>query len=400
MTGSTSKLNKLTVSAISKAAMPCVLGDGGGLTLFLDSAEARHWVFRYTFAGKRRELGLGGYPIVSLTDAREAAEKFRRQIRDGVDPIAHRREVKAKQQTFKEAFGDYFARKKKELSNAKHVAQWESTMKCHVYPFIGTKSVDTVTGKDIVDILTPIWHAKPETASRILQRLTNVFDATIILGNRTAANPCTGVTQVLGKSGKQPSHHPALPYDKAPDFIKRLRASGADAQTKLAFEFLILTAARSGEVRLAPAAEVDPAKKLWTIPAARMKARRDHIVPLSSRALEVYRQARALSGDNALLFPSRDPERPLSDMVFTKLMRDWGLGDAVTAHGFRSTFKTWCAEVDKVRDEVSEVALAHVDTNKARAAYKRAAYIDERAPLMQRWCDFLDPASGKKKGGR
>lgn len=393
----TATLHRLTVSAIDNAAVPATLADGGGLTLFLHSGQSKHWVFRYTFAGRRRELGLGGYPIVSLGAAREEAERFRKQIREGVDPIERRREVRAKQQTFKDAFEDYFSHKQKELSNPKHVAQWTSTMETYVYPFIGGKSVDTIAGKDIVALLKPIWRTKPETASRVLQRVRNVFDAAIQLGNRTAANPCTGITQVLGKLQKQVAHHPALPYGEAPAFIARLHSSGADPITKLAFEFLILTAGRSGEIREALAAEVDAGSRLWTIPASRMKARRDHVVPLSKRAMEVYRDARKLTGDTQLLFPSREPERPLSDMVFTKLMRDWGVANEVTAHGFRSTFKDWCAEVDKARDEVSEVALAHADPNKARAAYKRSAYLEERKPLMQRWSEYLEPPTTRRR---
>lgn len=388
----TTALHRLNATAINKTIKPGALQDGAGLMLIIKSPTARKWLVRYTFAGKRRDIGLGPYPEVGLDDAREAAEKIRKQVRDGIDPLSARAVEKGKHVTFKEAFEEFFAHKKKTLSNGKHIAQWTSTMETYVYPKIGHLSVAHITAKQIIDVLTPIWHAKPETASRVLQRIRAVFDVCIVLGYRSTASPCTGVTHILGKLEKDVHHHASIPYTQAPAFVQRLRNSGADPITKLAFEFLILNASRSGEVRLAPAAEVNPRTGLWTIPAERMKSNREHVVPLCSQSLEIYRQARKITGNTVLLFPSRDGESPLSDMVFTKLMRDWGIGDVVTAHGFRSTFKTWCAEADKVRDEVSEVALAHIDPDKVRAAYKRAAYLDERKLLMERWAIFLTAA--------
>ncbi len=393
----TNALHRLNATAINKTVKPGALQDGAGLMLIIKSPTARKWLLRYTFAGKRRDIGLGPYPEVGLDDAREAAEKIRKQVRDGIDPLTARAEEKGQHVTFKEAFEEFFKHKQKTLSNGKHIGQWTSTMEAYVYPKIGHLSVAHTTAKQIIDLLTPIWHEKPETASRVLQRVRTVFDVCIVLGYRTAANPCTGVIHVLGKLEKDVQHHASLPYSDAPAFVLRLRRSGADHVTKLAFEFLILNASRSGEVRLAPAAEVNPRTGLWTIPPERMKSDREHIVPLSRRSLEIYREVRKITGNTDLLFPSRDPDKPMSDMVFTKLMRDWGMGADVTAHGFRSTFKTWCAEADKVRDEVSEVALAHVDPDKVRAAYKRAAYLEERKSLMERWATFLTTAQPAKQ---
>lgn len=383
------KLQRLSQTAIIKAKAPCILNDGGGLRLVISSPTACKWVFRYTFQGRAKDLGLGAYPIVGLQDARDAAEFMRRQLREGKDPLMERSVQRGKQTTFREAFDSYWEHKKKTLSNGKHIGQWTSTMENYVFPKIGDRSVAEITAQEIVAVFQPMWHEIPETASRTLQRVRAVFETAILLGWRQNADPCTGITRILGPANKNVQHHPSLNYTDTSNFVVRLRASRSEPMTKLALEFLILTAARSGEIRLAPANEIDPKAALWTIRAERMKARREHVVPLSARALEIYKEARKITGEaEPLLFPNVY-RRPYSDMVFAKMMRDWGIGGKVTAHGFRATFKTWCAEVDKVRDEVSEVALAHVDKNKVREAYKRALYLEERRTLMQRWADYV-----------
>lgn len=381
-------LNRLSITSISKAKSPCILQDGGGLQLIITSETARKWVLRYTFHGRRQNIGLGNYPVVDLNQARATAEKHRRQVRDGIDPIAQRAIERGNKTTFRETFDLFWQHKKLTLSNGKHVWQWTQTMENHVFPKIGHRSVADITANEILSVLRPIWHEIPETASRTLQRMRAVFETAIVLGLRDKADPCTGITRILGPANKEVRHHPSLEYARVPAFIRQLRQCSSDPITKLAFEFLILTAARPGEVRLADICEIDMKKAVWTIPAARMKSRREHIVPLSSRALEICKEARKITGEaQPLLFPN-PAGLPYSDMVFVKMMRDWGIGTKVTAHGFRATFKTWCAEIDKVRDEVSEVALAHVDKDKVREAYKRALYLDERRPLMQRWTAY------------
>jgi integrase len=263
-------------------------------------------------------------------------------------------------------------------------------MRDYVYPHIGDKAVADVTAGDIVAVLTPIWFEKPETAKRVLQRVEAVFKSAILHGHRKLASPCVGVAQELGTRHRKTEHHRALPYAQVPDFLVRLRAGPSWPATRLAFEWLILTATRSGETRLAQWAEIDEQAALWTIPAERMKAKRPHSVPLSPRCLEILQALRAVhpSAPSDLLFPSMKAGSPLSDMTLTKVLRDMGLAHTATVHGMRSSFKVWCAEAAKVRDEVSEAALAHVIPEKVRAAYLRTAFLEERKPLMAAWAKF------------
>jgi integrase len=262
--------------------------------------------------------------------------------------------------------------------------------------------VADITPREIIEMLQPIWHVKRETASRVLQRASATFKSAIVRGYRTAGNPTEGVREELGKARPKVQHRPALPWQEAPAFMDWLRSrSQARPATRLCLELLVLTALRSEEIRLAKWGEFDPAAGEWTLPGIdpveskrsgyskkRMKLGRDHIVPLSTGALAVLDQAKALRQDaskSALVFPSHT-NTPLSDNTLSKLMRDAGFNG--TPHGFRSTFKDWCAE-GGVRDEVSEAALAHGDPDKVRAAYRRATYFEERREIMQKWSDFL-----------
>jgi integrase len=222
-----------------------------------------------------------------------------------------------------------------------------------------------------------------------LQRVRNVFEAVIVRGERDRASPTTGIATVLGSRQRKTEHHPALPFAEVPAFVARLRSLGGRPATRLAFEFLILTAARGGEVRFATWDEIDPRAALWTVPAARMKSRIEHVVPLTTRALTILSEARAAYPNSELIFPGAKPGMPLSDMTLTKVLRDTGLGGLATAHGFRSSFKDWCAEVAKARDEVSEAALAHTIPDKVRAAYLRTRFLEERRALMQDWADYV-----------
>lgn len=382
-------LARLTAATIKKTDRPGVYQDGGGLRFVVTPAGTRQWVLRVTINGKRRDVGLGGYPAVSLEAARELASGHRSTAKTGGDPIEERRIEKAKARTYKEAFDDYYATKKKELTNGSHVREWESCMKRYVFPKIGTRPVGEVRAGEIVDILRPIWEVKAETARRVLQRITAVFDAEIVLENRERANPCTGVARVLGATQREKGKFRSLPYGQIGAFVKALRQRAGDPATRLCLEWLILTAARSGEARGAAWAEIDQKQALWTLPAERMKGRREHVVPLCGRCVEIVKEARALGRKGPLVFPSELSGEMLSDMTLTKLLRDMDYAKVATVHGFRSTFKTWSGEVDKARDEVSEAALAHQDGNAVRAAYLRAQYLDERAELMSRWEKFV-----------
>jgi integrase len=370
--------------------LQCTVGTGGGIN--------RSWVFRFTRDGRERRMGLGKYrgdgakDDVTLAKARDKAAECRLLVAGGIDPIGHRdaeRRIKAEEVvTFRKAFVAFYAVKRQSLSNAKHVAQWQSTMETYVYPTIGYRPVGDVTSDEILSVLSPIWFAKPETAKRVLQRIEAVFKSAILRGHRERASPCVGVAQELGTRHRKVAHHASLPYAELPAFLKRLQACNSWPATKLAFEWLTLTATRSGETRLARWSEIDEA--LWVIPAERTKAKRQHIVPLSPRCLEILRALRAVypHEPSDLLFPSMKAAAPLSDMTLTKVLRDMGLADKATAHGFRSSFKVWCAEVAKTRDEVSEAALAHAIPEKVRAAYLRTAFLEERKPLMALWAKF------------
>jgi len=402
--------NRLNPARV-KRAKPGLHADGGGLylqvTLGADGQLNKSWFFRFARDGRERRMGLGpqqpsrGLPAVSLAQARIAAEQARRLLQLRIDPIRRRDAEQAREKaeaeartrgvvTFRRAFDTYFATKHQSLSNAKHKAQWQSTMQTYVFPIIGDKPVADVTASDIVAVLTPIWFEKPETAKRVLQRVEAVFKSAILHGHRKVASPCVGVREELGTRHHKVTNHRALPYVQFPDFLVRLRTGPSWPATRLAFEWLILTATRSGETRLARWAEIDEQAALWTISAERMKAKRPHSVPLSPRCLEILQALRPVypHGPDDLMFPSMKAGAPLSDMTLTKVLRDMGLAKQATVHGMRSAFKVWCAEVARVRDEVSEAALAHVIPEKVRAAYLRTDFLEERKLLMAAWAKF------------
>jgi integrase len=340
--------------------------------------------------GTRREFGLGSLHDVPIVEARAEASKMRREARIGRDPADERRADAARRVTFRQAFDAYFEIKRKGLSNAKHLAQWPSTMEMYVFPRLGNRPVAEILSGEVLAVLEPIWHAKPETAKRVLQRMQAIFDSAILRNWRERASPCIGVAQALGGTAhRRVQHHAALPYEAVADFLRELRRSHARLETRLAFEWLILTATRSGETRHAGWSEIDAARRIWIIPGQRMKGsggnRREHHVPLSDRCLQILDEARVLKRSSSLLFPSDRTGKPLSDMTFTKLLRDLGYGGRVTAHGFRSSFRDWATEVEKVREVVAEAALAHAVRDKTEAAYRRTTYLEDRRTLMQRW---------------
>src|SRR5262245_3382755 len=386
---------RLKAKDLSKLA-PGTHEDGGGLRLWVDpdhddgTPGSRRWQLRVTINGRRLNRGLGTYPLVSLDDARDQAGDIRRAARAGRDLVAEEEAQRARSVSFRQAFEEMFDVRKKRLSNAKHLGQWTSTMETYVFPTIGKKAVSDVTHADILAILEPIWFEKAETARRVLQRLELVFRSAILRGQREKASPCIGIAEELGVKHVEVEHHRALPYAQVPLFIQVLRESPCKDVTKLAFEWLILTATRSGETRGARWSEIDGA--LWTIPKERMKGekakRREHVVPLPRRCLEIMKAARALNPSSELLFPGPRSGEELSDMALTKVLRDRGFSDVATAHGFRSSFRDWATESAKVREVVAEAALAHTVKDKTEAAYRRAAYLDERKKLMQRWARY------------
>lgn len=384
--------NRLTALKVAKLKVPGLYEDGAGLRLVVTAVGTKRWVLRLTINGHRVERGLGVWPDVSLDDARKKAAPMRQAAKDGIDIRKEQRRIsKAKGVSFTQAFEDFFAIRKQHLSNGKHVQQWQNTMRDYVFPTIGKRPAADITAGEMIDVLKPIWFDKPETAGRVLQRVKATFDSAILRGTREKANPCIGVAQEFGSLRRTVQHHPALPWPEVPAFVQTLRRSAATETTRLLFEFLILTVARSGEARGALWEEIDLAQKTWSIPGLsvetdrRMKNRETHIIPLSKQALRVLKKVRKLNPQASLIFPGAN-ELPLSDNTLSKLMRDGAV--AGTPHGFRSAFKDWAAERG-VRDEVSEAALAHSDRDKVRAAYRRTRFLEERKILMQSWSDFV-----------
>ena len=377
----------LTTRWVKQVTKPGEYGDGYGLALRIDARGNKRWVQRLSIDGKQRNTGLGTWPEVTLDDARVQALTHWQAAKQGRNPIEEKRIAQGSASmpdltTFADAARRVIALRRPTWSNTKHAAQWESSLKTYVFPFIGDKPVREVTPADVLAVLEPIWTAKPETAARLRQRMEVVFDYAITAGNRTD-NPTRSIAKALPRQRRTKTHHPAMPYAQLPDFMKALRTSPTEAVTRLALRFLILTAARSGEVRFMEWAEVDVAAATWTVPAARMKARREHRVPLSRRALEVLEEVRSLGQDGSLVFPSRKGE-PLSNMAFTMLLRRHAAVDAVP-HGFRSTFKDWTLEQTSFPWAVVETALAHTLGSATEAAYARSDLFERRRELMEAW---------------
>jgi integrase len=387
--------------------------DGDGLYLQVtagsDGGKRHNWAFRYRAGGKERYMGLGptalpgGQGGVSLSEARDTAAKARALLREGIDPMAARDDEKAKaraetearvaaaaaRRTFAQVFETFFETKAKSLSNARHSAQWRSTLSTYAASIID-RPIANIGPDEVLAVLRPIWFEKPETAKRVLQRMRKVFGSAIVRGLRTSANPTDGVADELGTKHRKVEHHRALPYAEVPGFLAKLQATNSWPATKLAYEWLILTATRSGETRLARWSEVDEAAATWTIPGERMKMRKAHVIPLPPRCLAILQTLKGVypSAAGDLLFPSRKAGAPLSDMTLTKVLRDMGLADRATAHGFRSSFRDWSTEVACTREVVAEAALAHKVRDKTEASYRRATSIDDRKKLMAAWATF------------
>ncbi len=376
------KARSLTAARVRTEKRPGRYHDGQGLYLQVDPSGARRWLQRVVIRGKRTDLGLGGWPLVSLNAAREKAMENRRIARVGGDPRTEKRDVP----TFAEAAAEVIKLNRPTWKNAKHAAQWSSTLRTYVFPHFGSRLVTEVSGSDVMKALTLIWTAKPETARRVRQRVSSVMKWAIA-NNYRLDNPAgDAIEAVLPKTPRFKAHMAALPYADIPAALDAIRASTARPASRLALDFAVLTAARSGEVRAARWEEVSLDSRVWTVPAARMKAGREHRVPLSRRALEVLEEARSLDDGPGLIFPGRSG-RPLSDMTFTALLRR--LNIPCVPHGFRSSFRDWAAEQTDAPHAVMEAALAHVVGNSTEAAYFRSDLFERRRTLMDQWAEYL-----------
>ena len=382
--------DKRLTAGFVRSATPGRYCDGQGLYLYVQSSGARSWVQRLVIHGHRRDIGLGGALLVPLADAREKALVNRRLAREGGDPLAEKRRAES-MPTFADAARRVLEQKRAGWRDGRHPQSWWASLERYAFPRIGARPVSDVTGAEVLDVLTPIWHAKAQTARRVRERIRAVLEWAVAMELRSD-NPCDRIGSVLGPQHAAVEHMRALPHQDAAAAVTKVRASVGAPLVKLAFEFLVLTAARWGEVREAVWTEIDAAGRVWTIPAARMKAKRPHRVPLSGRAVEIVEAARMLGdGGRSFVFPGR-PERPLSEKRLRRLLQRQGI-EAVP-HGFRSTFRDWAAEETDHRREVVEAALAHVVTNKVEAAYARSDLFERRRRLMDDWAVYLSGAHG------
>jgi integrase len=369
--------------------------DGGGLYLSVGPGEARRWVFLFRWRGRLREMGLGSFNDVSLARAREKAREAREQIADGINPLDAKRALQAIP-TFGTFADDFIQAKQGEWRNEKHREQWSSTLETYAATLRALR-IDRVETADVLAALKPIWAEKPETASRVRGRIERVLDAARAQGFRAGENPARWrghLSHLLPRQQKlSRGHHAALPYADVPAFIGRLRDRGGVAA--LALEFAILTAARSGEVRGAVWGEFDRERKVWTIPAERMKAKREHRVPLSGRAVDILESLLSPNGaeptDLVFAAPSG---KALSDAAFNALLMRMGVErGTVTPHGFRSSFRDWAGEASTFPREVAELALAHTVGDETERAYRRGDALEKRRKLMLAWGAFCEAGS-------
>jgi integrase len=397
-------VNQLTTTKVQKLEAPGMYPDGAGLYLQVTGADAKSWVFRYSLRGKAREMGVGSLRKVTLADARRKAAEYHKLLDGHVDPIEHRVQaraaaalVNATSITFKEAAARYIAMRGKGLRNAKHAAQWGTTIATYAAPILGNLSVRNIDVGHVHRVLEPIWSTKPETAGRVRGRIEKILGWAKVNNYRDGENPARwrdNLDQLLPKLSevRKVKHHPALPYAELPAFMEKLREEKGTAARAL--EFAILTAARTEEVILAGPSEINRREKLWTAPAEHMKLKREHLVPISDRAMQLIDGA-----SESYLFPSPShPDKHLSNMAMLKVLERMGY-DHVTVHGFRSTFKDWTRDRTRFENYVSEAALAHASGDKIEAAYARSSVLDKRRKLMEDWAAFCasNPTTGSEK---
>jgi integrase len=398
-------IGRLTALKVEKAREPGMYADGGGLYLRVTSEGTKNWVLRFMIDRRPRWMGLGPLALYGLQEARAKALDARRKRHEGIDPIEARRAERARQRldaakaiTFKQCAEAYINAHRAGWRNGKHAGQWGATLSTYAYPHIGALPVQAVDTGLVLKVLEPIWTAKPETAGRVRGRLESILDFAKVCGYRDGENPARWrghLDKVLAARSKvrKVEHHAALPYIELPGFLVSLREQEGIAARAL--EFAILTAARVCEMSRVRWNEVDLLDKVWTVPAARMKAHREHRVPLSARALAILDEMQAARHGDAFVFPGGKPGRPLSNMAFLMLLRRMGRGD-LTAHGFRATFKTWASERTSFQNEIVEASLAHVIGGKVEQAYRRGDLFDKRRRLMQQWAAFCTTAPARE----
>lgn len=390
------QINRLTVAGVNAQNKPGLYADGLGLYLQVSSGGAKSWIFRYMLAGRPRKMGLGSVHTVSLKLAREKAGEQRLKLLDATDPIEQRKAERmeklaasATMLTFKQAAEAYIKAHRSGWSNIKHAAQWTATLETYAYPMFGELAVSRVDVGLVLKALEPIWTTKPETATRVRGRIESILDWAAARGYRQGDNPARWrghLDKLLPARSKvaKVQHHPALPYGEIGGFIANVRAM--EGVSPKALEFAILTATRTGETVGTRWSEIDTDNALWTIPAGRMKAKKEHRVPLSDRALEILASLPREKGVDYVFLGDKKGQ-PLSNMSLLMTLRRMKRDD-LTTHGFRSTFRDWAAEQTAYPNELLEMALAHTVSDKTEAAYRRGDMMEKRRRLMQDWAEF------------
>jgi integrase len=417
---------KLKALNVAREKRPGLYGDGGGLYLQITGSGSKSWIFRYwigerdpatgepvrdpatnKFKGRARDMGLGSFVTVSLAEARDRALECRKLREKGIDPIDARESAKrqaalerAKSLKFKDAATAYMASHSVAWKNDKHAAQWKATLEKYAYPIIGDLAVHAIDTTLIMKVIEPIWSVTPETANRLRGRIESVLDWAKVRGYRHGDNPARWrghLAKLLPARSKvrKTEHHSALAYADLPAFLVRLREQ--DGVAARALEFTILTAARTSEVIGATSREIDTKRKIWIVPAERMKAGKEHRVPLSGPALGVLEQINQTDGSKMdFVFPGGKVGKSLSNMAMLKVLERMERGD-LTVHGFRSTFRDWAAERTNFPNEVVEMALAHAVDDKTEAAYRRGDLLEKRRQLMDAWSEYCRKAAGTDK---
>ena len=397
------KINLLSDREVRNQTKPGSFPDGNGLYLQISNTGSKAWFYRYQINHKGRKHGLGSYPTVTLKSARLRAESCRTLRADGIDPIEHKRQKDtdkilevAKAKTFKECATQYIKSHKSGWKNSKHESQWTNTLTTYAYPFIGDIPVQKIDVGMVMQVIEPIWHKKTETASRVRQRIEKVLDWAKVRQYRTGDNPARWrghIENLLPKRSKvqKVQHFKAMPYVDVPDYFKTLRQTRAISAKALAFT--ILTATRNNEVREGKWHEIDLDTGIWTIPEERMKAEKVHRVPLTQECLLILDEAKKFKV-NDYVFPGLSKNKPLSNQALLKTLKRQH--PTLTVHGFRSSFRDWCAEMTAYPREVAEAALAHTLTSATEAAYQRGDIFDKRRKLMDAWTTYC--LTIKKKG--
>jgi integrase len=390
---------RLSAVAVNAKKEPGYYADGNGLYLQVSASGSKSWILRFMLNKRAREMGLGSTSKYTLAEARERARKYRQMLDEGIDPIVHRQAEREKnlmlsvqKRTFAECAREYHKLHENSWRSAKHAHEWITSLSTHVFPIFGNKDISSISKGDVLRALEPIWLSKTETASRVKQRIRSVVDWAAARDYRHGHDPhmWDQIAQSLPKTKdiKKKEHLEACPYVDLYNVLADIKGSIAGPSVKLALEFLILTAARSGEVRGAKWSEIDFEGKRWIIPAARMKAKREHRVPLSTRAIEILENQKGKSPD--LIFPGRNGSQYTTSTLSVALHR---LGYEFTVHGFRSTFRDWAAEQTAFPREVCEAALAHAGGKDAtEAAYFRSDLFEKRRELMEAWATYCNTA--------